>query len=858
MLLAAIGVVASAPANEPLFPFVISYEKAANIADLSGWLDRPAGRHGFVRGAGGHFVSDAGPVRFWGTNLCFEACFPDRRQAERLADRLARLGINCVRLHHMDSRSIWGNGPNKLMIDPKQLDRLDYLIDQLKQRGIYVNINLHVSRWFDVAEGFPARDGRPQFDKGLDNFEPRMIELQEKYARDLLTHVNPYTGRAYTDEPAVAMVEINNENALFATWSWNQLDHLPEPYATTYRRLWNRWLRAKYKMTARLLAAWDVKPQLPGPEMLTNGDFSQPPSTGWQLERDAQTQVNWSVRAGGPDGAKRLRIDVTRAGAVSWRPQVTQQGFALEAGQIYTLSLALRADRERRIGINCMMAHEPWKNLGLAVEPEAGPQWRRLNFVFVASADDANARITLTGLAPDVYEVAGVSLRRGGTFGPRKGETLEEETIPVLAHDSPAAPAAARRDFVDFLWATEAGYWQRMRRFLKHTLGVKSLVTGTQLGYSPPAIQAEFDYLDAHAYFAHPEFPGRPWDAKNWRIHNTALVNERGGVLARLAEGRIAGRPYTVSEYNHPAPNQYAAEGFPMIAALGAMQGWDGVFSFSYSHNTDFEPRQISGFFDIKSHTAKLAHMPACAAMFVRGDVAPAKRLVDVDVSPTDARKRLYETLDPWSLGASGFGLDLTTALVHRVAMRLTTESPSTSASPSPPNNSRVFVSDTGQLRWDYSILDAGYFTVDSPRTKLFTGFVHGREFDLGDVRLKIGRTRLDWATVSLVTIDGTGFNRPGKSLIAATGLVRNQDARPAQLQNSCITLGDRWGSPPVLCEGVPAEIILPVTPERVQCFALDPSGNRRDRVEVASSDGQACLLLGPRYKTVWYEVEIR
>ena len=61
-----------------------------------------------------------GPVRFWATNICFEGCFPTHQQAERLAARLARLGINCVRMHHMDSYSIWGNSPNKLTIDPGQ------------------------------------------------------------------------------------------------------------------------------------------------------------------------------------------------------------------------------------------------------------------------------------------------------------------------------------------------------------------------------------------------------------------------------------------------------------------------------------------------------------------------------------------------------------------------------------------------------------------------------------------------------------------------------------------------------------------------------------------------------------------
>ncbi|MCR4412676.1 MAG: hypothetical protein NUV77_09655 [Thermoguttaceae bacterium] len=138
-------------AESEMFPFVISYDAPENAVNVSSWLARPAGKQGFIRTQNGRLVNDAGPVRFWATNLCFEACFPPREQAERVAARLARLGVNCVRMHHMDNRSIWGDSPNKLTIDPKKLERLDYLIYQLKEHGIYTNLNLHVSRWFDES-----------------------------------------------------------------------------------------------------------------------------------------------------------------------------------------------------------------------------------------------------------------------------------------------------------------------------------------------------------------------------------------------------------------------------------------------------------------------------------------------------------------------------------------------------------------------------------------------------------------------------------------------------------------------------------------------------------------------------------
>ncbi len=170
--------------DSPLFPFVVSYDAPDNVTNVSRWIERPAGRHGFIRVEDGRLVNDAGPIRFWGTNLCFDACFPTHQQAERVAARMARLGINCVRMHHMDSRSIWGNSPNKTIIDPERLERLDYLIHQLKLHGVYTNINLHVSRTLGEREGFSGVESRPKYDKGLDNFEPRMIELQRRYARD--------------------------------------------------------------------------------------------------------------------------------------------------------------------------------------------------------------------------------------------------------------------------------------------------------------------------------------------------------------------------------------------------------------------------------------------------------------------------------------------------------------------------------------------------------------------------------------------------------------------------------------------------------------------------------------------------
>ena len=847
---------AARAADPPLFPFVISYDSPRNVTNVSGWLDVPAGGHGFVRASGGRMVNDAGPVRFWATNLCFEAPFPTHAEAERLAARLARLGINCVRLHHMDMFSIWGKSPNHLTIDPEKVERLDYLIHQFKLRGVYVDINLHVSRWLDEAEGFAAKSQRPEFDKGLDNFEPRMIELQKKYARDLLGHVNPYTGQPYAAEPAVAMVEINNENALFNEWNGGSIDRLPEPYAGTFRRLWNAWLGRKYGGTAALAKAWNKGQQSLGEEML-RGDLAHP-DTHWGLERDDQTVVQWSGQPDGPDGKPFVRVVVGRRGAVSWHPQFSQGGLAVKKDSAYTLRFRVRSPDAHQLTVDCRMAHEPWDNLGLETGVEVAGRWQERVLTFVATRDDANARVTFTDLGPGTLDVAAISLRPGGIAGLPAGERLEDRSVATLHHNRMALTQAARNDFVDFLADTERDYWWGMYRFLKDQLHVRPLVAGTQLGWSPVHVQAGLDYCDSHSYWHHPSFPGRPWDGRNWYIENEALVNSPESPSA-LAGRRVAGKPFTVSEYNHPLPNVYAAEGFPILAALGGFQGWDAIFSFAYSHDRDYEPRRLTSFFDIKDDPVRLVHMPACVAMFVRGDVAPARRLIGVPLGAEAEKRQLHQTRSPWTLTTDRLGLDPRQAVLHAVALEIGKGTTSVSAHPpQPPYDAKRLVSDTGQIRWNVEKPGGGYFVVDSPRCKLFTGFVRGRSFQLGDVRLEIGPTRLDWATVSLVAIDGAGCDKPGRLLLAATGWEQNRGAALESLGGNRVTLRDRWGEEPVLCEGIDARVVLPVASGRVRFYPLDESGNRRAAVPSGSRNGYALLTLGPEHRTLWYEVEIR
>ena len=219
------------------------YSKPA-VVDLSRYLHRPAGKHGFVTVRDGKFVfKDGTPVRFWGVNIVASNVFMDKTTAERTAARLAKFGCNMVRLHHMDASwaqpNIFGNHPTStLNLSPEMLDRLDYFIYQCKRHGIYIYMDLLVHRKFLRDDGVRDWETLKKGAKIAAHYNRRLIELQKKYAHDLLTHYNPYTKTRYVDEPTIAMMEIINESTLFWVGGYNAL---PPSYIQEINHLFAEW-----------------------------------------------------------------------------------------------------------------------------------------------------------------------------------------------------------------------------------------------------------------------------------------------------------------------------------------------------------------------------------------------------------------------------------------------------------------------------------------------------------------------------------------------------------------------------------------------------------------------------------------
>ena len=130
LLLAAIlilvaGAAFCIPSADGLVPFVLPWNDASTgPTDLSALLPKPAGKLGFVKAKGDHLYSGKNRVRFFGVNFTNTACFPEHADAEQIAARLAKFGINCARFHHLDAS--WQNDvifeDDKRTVNPQRLE----------------------------------------------------------------------------------------------------------------------------------------------------------------------------------------------------------------------------------------------------------------------------------------------------------------------------------------------------------------------------------------------------------------------------------------------------------------------------------------------------------------------------------------------------------------------------------------------------------------------------------------------------------------------------------------------------------------------------------------------------------------
>jgi hypothetical protein len=422
--------------------------------------------------------------------------------------------------------------------------------------------------------------------------------------------------------------------------------------------------------------------------------------------------------------------------------------------------------------------------------------------------------------------------------------------LPMPRLVGPAVRDAPKEQYYtecDFFHDLKTGFFKDMSDYLKNTLGVKCLVMGTAdhshsgSGYPITWANAALDIIDGHDYWQHPSVnPG-----------NSPMVNDpMDSTIVELSRTSVAGKPYTVSEMGHPFPNQFAAEGMPILAAYGAFQGWDMItwYTFEMKKDPNWAP-YVGDAFDMSLDPVKMPQIAACALMYLRGDIEPAKQTI----TRTYTRQQVWDSRLLPGTERSWFtpGYPLATPLLHGVRVGSFDGSPTqlpTGISTTPP-----FKTDTGQIVWDVGPDQAnGVITIDSPRSQALVGFVRAGNKSVANLAADV---KNDFCTIIVSSLEDKSIAAAGKLLLTAGSRVENTgmqwDARRIRPTRS--------GGSPTLMEPVTGTITLKNLDQAtgVSVKPLDGSGHAIGQPIVARKTATGWEIPVGDPVTTWYEVSV-
>ncbi len=242
--------------------------KPGSVIGMESWLEKPAGKHGWLKIDNDKFVfADGTLVKFYGVNISWDDMACPHEEADRWNDKWAKYGVNLVRLHKFLNPSWAGilTTQDHMVPDPNEIKLFDYYHASAKKRGIYLG-------WSPVFKMklSPADKKRVlNYDEvmyvnpkqlivyGLKNIAPDIQDLLIAQTVNLLNRKNTVTGIRYADDPALAYIELHNEDDIF--FPYDNFENLEQSYPTYFKAFQQRfcqYLKKKYKTEQALKKAW--------------------------------------------------------------------------------------------------------------------------------------------------------------------------------------------------------------------------------------------------------------------------------------------------------------------------------------------------------------------------------------------------------------------------------------------------------------------------------------------------------------------------------------------------------------------------------------------------------------------------
>jgi hypothetical protein len=406
-------------------------------------------------------------------------------------------------------------------------------------------------------------------------------------------------------------------------------------------------------------------------------------------------------------------------------------------------------------------------------------------------------------------------------------------------------------DFAVFATYLHERAWNEMSEFLRKEIKTRALLTYLN-GWAeiPPlmAARTDFNWVDNHFYWDHPRFLVREWNLPSEGSSGGGSAIDAGGAGPNYIAGtRLWDKPFSVSEYNYAAPNPFRAEGGLLMGAGSALQDWGAVWRFAWAHD---KKTAVNGnavdYFNMAGDPAGLASERAAVMLFLREDMAPAKKAVTL-VRTHD------ELIDHPKAETVPNIADLTWKA--RVGVRIVDQK-----HPLPiagkdevrlrPGDKLPVLPVNPQCQID---ADNGMMTINTPRTE--GGVAHaGDTLHAGHLTARIEGARAAlWAS----SLDGRPLYESRRILLIHVTDVENTDMHFAGPDKRVL---ESWGKLPHLVREGQADVTLKTTlAGKLKAWRLDQTGKRIEEISLKREKDQISLHIDIRDKNnnagMYYEI---
>lgn len=226
------------------------------LLDLRYLNEKTAGENGFIQlsSDGNSFQTENGePIRFWSVNGGDGTKNMSDADLAKFVRFLAKMGVNMIRYHG----SINPTGSNINDVDKADVNAIWRMVGAMKKEGIYSTIspfwahNGHMGEPALKDWGIPGYSAKDDL-WGVMYFSDTLKNAYKNWVKYLYTEVNPHTGMALKDDPAVALIQVKNEDGVF----WWTISSVKSEFEKIIMQKFYKWSVTKYGSVASVKSAW--------------------------------------------------------------------------------------------------------------------------------------------------------------------------------------------------------------------------------------------------------------------------------------------------------------------------------------------------------------------------------------------------------------------------------------------------------------------------------------------------------------------------------------------------------------------------------------------------------------------------